>query len=115
MKDAVAAFDLLVGRLTSELIRFVSMTRRRRGRFENRRFHNLESVAADLKEIFGRLGKTVVLVTHDMGEAAYLGDRIVLMREGRVVQEGTLAEFQNRPREPYVTEFLNAQRAVVAL
>lgn len=69
----------------------------------------------DLKDIFGRLGKTVVLVTHDMGEAAYLGDRIVLLRDGRVVQEGSLEEFQQRPAEPFVTEFLNAQRALVAL
>ena len=69
----------------------------------------------DLKEIFARLGKTVVLVTHDMGEAAYLGDRIVLLRDGRIVQEGTLAEFQTRPADPFVTEFLNAQRALVAI
>jgi osmoprotectant transport system ATP-binding protein len=66
----------------------------------------------DLREIFRTLEKTVVLVTHDMGEAAYLADRIVLLREGRVVQEGTLEDFQQRPAEPYVTEFLNAQRAV---
>jgi osmoprotectant transport system ATP-binding protein len=73
------------------------------------------ALQTDLKEIFARLGKTVVLVTHDMGEAAYLGDRIVLLREGKVVQQGTLKDFQERPATPYVTEFLNAQRAVVAL
>jgi osmoprotectant transport system ATP-binding protein len=69
----------------------------------------------DLKDVFMRLKKTVVLVTHDMGEAAYLADRIVLMREGRVVQDGTLREFQQEPAEPFVSEFLNAQRTVVAL
>ncbi len=69
----------------------------------------------DLKEIFARVKQTVVLVTHDMGEAAYLGDRIVLMREGQIVQQGTLKEFQEQPAEPFVTEFLRAQRTVVAI
>ncbi len=66
----------------------------------------------DLKEIFGRLRKTVVLVTHDMAEAGYLGDLIVLMREGRIVQQGTLADLQERPAEGFVTEFMSAQRRV---
>ncbi len=65
----------------------------------------------ELREIFGRLGKTVVLVTHDMHEAAYFAGRIVLMRGGRVVQSGTLADLLERPAEPFVTEFIRAQRA----
>lgn len=69
----------------------------------------------DLKAIFGEVKQTVVLVTHDMGEAAFLADTIVLMREGRIVQQGTLQEFQERPKEQFVTEFLTAQRSVVAL
>lgn len=73
------------------------------------------SLQSDLKELFGSLGKTVLLVTHDMGEAAFLADRIVLLREGRIVQQGTLSDFQERPSEPFVTEFLTAQRSVVAL
>jgi osmoprotectant transport system ATP-binding protein len=43
---------------------------------------------ADLKQIFQTLGKTVVWVTHDMGEAGYFGDRILLLREGKIVQSG---------------------------
>lgn len=73
------------------------------------------ALQSDLKQIFSRLSKTVVLVTHDMGEAAYLADRIVLMQDGAVVQEGTLADFQQRPASPFVTEFLNAQRSLVAV
>lgn len=69
----------------------------------------------DLKDIFRRLGQTVVLVTHDMGEAGYLGDKIVLMRDGAVVQVGTLDDLRERPAAPYVTEFLNAQRSLVQL
>jgi len=66
---------------------------------------------AKLKAIFGGIQKTVVLVTHDMGEAAYLGDDIVVMREGRVVQRGPLADLLERPAEAYVTDFIRAQRS----
>lgn len=66
---------------------------------------------AQIKEIFMRLSKTVVLVTHDMGEAAYFGDTIVLMRAGKIVQAGTLDDLLQRPSEPYVTEFIRTQRS----
>jgi osmoprotectant transport system ATP-binding protein len=64
----------------------------------------------DLKEIFSRLQKTVVFVTHDMGEAGYLGDEIVLMRDGRIVQRGTADDLLERPAEEFVTTFIRAQR-----
>jgi len=64
-----------------------------------------------LKGIFARLNKTVVLVTHDMGEAAYFGDAIVLMRAGKIVQAGTLEDLLKRPSEKYVTDFIRAQRS----
>ncbi len=64
-----------------------------------------------LKEIFARLRKTVVLVTHDMNEAAYLGERIVLLRAGSVVQQGAVADLLQRPAEAFVTQFINAQRS----
>ncbi len=64
-----------------------------------------------MKDIFARLNKTVVLVTHDMGEAAYFGDTIVLMRSGKIVQAGTLDDLLQRPGEPYVTDFIRAQRS----
>jgi osmoprotectant transport system ATP-binding protein len=66
----------------------------------------------DLKEIFQRLNQTAILVTHDLAEAAYLGDEIVLMGEGRVVQRGTLRELQEQPASSFVTEFISAQRSV---
>jgi osmoprotectant transport system ATP-binding protein len=65
----------------------------------------------ELKRIFGMLGKTVVLVTHDMTEAAHFADHIVLMRDGRIVQQGKLAELLERPAEPFVHQFIRAQRA----
>jgi len=68
------------------------------------------SLQEDLKDIFTRLRKTVVLVTHDMAEAAFLADEVVLMNEGRVVQRGTVADLIERPASPFVTQFITAQR-----
>jgi osmoprotectant transport system ATP-binding protein len=68
----------------------------------------------ELRDIFRELGKTVVLVTHDLGEAAYFADEIVLLREGRVVQRGTLAGLTGAPADPFVTRFVNAQRSPLA-
>jgi osmoprotectant transport system ATP-binding protein len=67
----------------------------------------------DLKEIFARLRQTALLVTHDLAEAAYLGDEIVLVNEGRIAQQGSLADFREKPASPFVSEFINAQRALV--
>jgi osmoprotectant transport system ATP-binding protein len=64
----------------------------------------------DLAAIFRRLKKTVVLVTHDMNEAAYLADQIILMRAGRVVQAGTADDLFERPAEPFVSQFIRAQQ-----
>ena len=66
----------------------------------------------DLKEIFTRLQPTTILVTHDLAEAAYLADEIVLMKEGRVVQKGILSDLRDHPAEPFVTEFIEAQRSL---
>jgi osmoprotectant transport system ATP-binding protein len=64
----------------------------------------------DLHRIFRDLRKTVVLVTHDLDEAAFLGDEIALLREGALVQKGSLHELAHRPSDPFVSEFLQAQR-----
>ena len=71
------------------------------------------SLQKDLKEIFGRLQQTVLFVTHDLGEAIYFGDEIVLMNEGRIVQKGSASDLREKPAEPFVSEFINAQRGVV--
>lgn len=68
----------------------------------------------DLREVFRALEKTVVIVTHDMGEAAYFADTIVLMRGGRIVQTGTFDDLNERPAEPFVSEFIGAQRSPIA-
>ncbi|QNH11656.1 ABC transporter ATP-binding protein [Xanthomonas sp. SI] len=71
--------------------------------------HELQT---QMRELFALLGKTVVLVTHDVAEAAYLGDTLVLMRNGRVVQEGSVRELLDAPAEPFVGQFLHAQRTL---
>ena len=63
----------------------------------------------ELREIFSRLGKTVVMVTHDVAEAALFGTTIALMTRGRVVQHGPFEELARRPADPFVREFLVAQ------
>jgi osmoprotectant transport system ATP-binding protein len=62
-----------------------------------------------LGTLFGRLGKTVVLVTHDIREASLLGATITLMTGGRVVQQGSFADLVERPATPFVSQFLTAQ------
>lgn len=68
----------------------------------------------DLRQAFSDLGKTVVLVTHDMGEAWYLGNRVCLMRAGRIVQQGRVEDLVENPSDPFVTKFINAQRSPLA-
>ena len=50
------------------------------------------------------------MVTHDLGEAAYFADTILLMRAGRVVQHGSYEDLGQRPKDPFVTRFIEAQR-----
>jgi len=73
------------------------------------------SLQRDLKEIFARLGQTVLFVTHDLAEAVYFGNEIVLMNEGRVVQEGTVTDLRDKPANAFVSEFINAQRGIATL
>jgi osmoprotectant transport system ATP-binding protein len=65
----------------------------------------------DLRRIFQALTKTVVLVTHDLSEAAFFGDLIVLLRAGKIVQQGGLSDLVQAPADPFVTRFINAQRS----
>lgn len=68
----------------------------------------------DLKAIFKELNKTVLLVTHDLGEAAYLGDSIALMQSGDIIQKGTIREITEAPANDFVRQFVTAQRSPLA-
>ena len=69
----------------------------------------------DLRAIFAELGKTVVLVTHDVREAAFFGDCLVMMRDGRILQRGRLDDLIERPADPFVTRFIHAQQDPISL
>jgi osmoprotectant transport system ATP-binding protein len=64
----------------------------------------------DLKDIFDRLKKMVVMVTHDMGEAGFFGQHVLLLGGGRVVQSGTIDDLIRRPADDFVQRFISAQR-----
>ncbi|HEY0943117.1 MAG TPA: ATP-binding cassette domain-containing protein [Steroidobacter sp.] len=66
----------------------------------------------DLRRLFERLGKSVLLVTHDMAEAAFFARSIVLMREGKIVQRGTYKDLIEAPAEQFVSDFVQAQRGL---
>lgn len=65
----------------------------------------------ELREIFHQLKKTLLIVTHDIAEAGFLADRLVLLRQGKTVQSGSLAELVKNPANEFVTRFINAQRS----
>jgi osmoprotectant transport system ATP-binding protein len=69
----------------------------------------------DLKGICTRLQQAVLLVTHDLAEAAFLGDEIALMNEGRIIQRGSIADLRAKPADEFVREFISAQRGLVQL
>jgi len=64
----------------------------------------------DLREIFERLNKTVIMVTHDIAEAAFFGHTLVLMRAGKVLQHGPFRELARHPAEEFVAHFVQAQK-----
>lgn len=68
----------------------------------------------ELKAIFSQLGKTVIMVTHDIAEAAFFGQTLVLMRDGHIVQAGPFKELAQTPAEPFVERFISAQREPMA-
>ncbi len=59
-----------------------------------------------LIELQQELGKTIVFITHDLNEAMLLGDRIAVMRDGRIVQIGTPEEILTDPANDYVAQFV---------
>ncbi|WP_368562898.1 ATP-binding cassette domain-containing protein [Pseudoxanthomonas sp. UTMC 1351] len=69
--------------------------------------HDLQT---QMRELFALLNKTVVLVTHDVAEAVWLGDTLVLLRAGKILQKGGIDELLDVPADPFVHQFMNAQR-----
>ena len=65
---------------------------------------------SELKDIFKQMRKTVLLVTHDLHEAGFLADHIILLNQGEIAQSGTMAELVKSPKNEFVKLFVNAQR-----
>ena len=66
----------------------------------------------ELRDIFRALGKTVVMVTHDIGEAGFFGDDIVLIRDGVIIQRGDIRALAEAPADDFIRQFVHAQRGV---
>ncbi|MEW9677540.1 betaine/proline/choline family ABC transporter ATP-binding protein [Lentibacillus sp. L22] len=71
-----------------------------------------DSLQDEFKKLQKELGKTIVFVTHDMDEALKLGDRIVIMRDGEIVQADTPDEILRNPANEFVEEFLGKERLI---
>ncbi|CCH79760.1 glycine betaine ABC transporter (ATP-binding protein) [Nostocoides japonicum T1-X7] len=59
-----------------------------------------------LVDLQSKLGKTILFITHDLNEAMRLGDRIAMMRDGRIVQIGTSEDILNNPANDFVAQFV---------
>ncbi|MEM1165721.1 MAG: ATP-binding cassette domain-containing protein [Planctomycetota bacterium] len=64
----------------------------------------------ELKRIFAALKKAVLIVTHDLAEAEYFADRVVLLRDGSIAQQGPPEDLLERPADEFVRTFVRAQR-----
>jgi iron(III) transport system ATP-binding protein len=65
-----------------------------------------EQMRVELRELHDRLGKTAIYVTHDQTEAMVMSDRVVLINEGRVAQDGSPRELFERPCTRFAAQFL---------
>lgn len=70
------------------------------------------NLQTELKDLFNRLKKTVIIVTHDLAEAAYFGHTINILRNGELLQSGTFEELRDHPSHPFVEEFIRSQRSI---
>jgi spermidine/putrescine transport system ATP-binding protein len=68
--------------------------------------HLRAQVQAELLELHRKIDTTFVMVTHDQGEAMFMGGHLAVMKDGRMVQMGTPREVYSRPKNKFVAEFL---------
>ena len=64
------------------------------------------SMQDELLEIQNKLGKTILFITHDINEAFRLGDRVAIMRDGKIIQSGTPESLLTGPEDDYVEKFV---------
>ena len=68
-----------------------------------------EALLGDLERIIHETRTTAVMATHDQAEALRLADRMAVMKEGKIVQIGTVAEVMNRPADGFVASFVGVE------
>ena len=66
------------------------------------------AMRVELKHLHEQLGLTFIFVTHDQTEALVMSDRIIVMHQGRLIQDGTPTALYDRPESPYVASFIGA-------
>ncbi|NNJ27605.1 ATP-binding cassette domain-containing protein [Alienimonas chondri] len=71
-----------------------------------------DELQGELVELFASLKKTVVIVTHDLAEAARMSDDLVLLSDGRVAQRGPFEELRDDPADRFVERFVTAHRGL---
>ncbi len=69
-----------------------------------------EALAEDYRRLHASLGLTSVMITHDMLEALLLADRIVVLREGRIIADGAPAELMRRDDDAFLRELMHTPR-----
>ncbi len=67
-----------------------------------------EAMQVELKHLHEKLGITFIMVTHDQTEALVMSDRIIVMSDGKIIQDGTPADLYDRPATPYVANFIGS-------
>lgn len=73
-----------------------------------------EAMQVELKHLHKKIGITFILVTHDQKEALVMSDRIVVMHEGRIVQDGSPTELYDHPATSYVANFIGTSNLIPA-
>ena len=65
-----------------------------------------QELQIELKEMLAAIGRTTIIVTHDQDEAMALSERVIVMNQGRIIQDGTPSEIYRRPKTRFVAEFI---------
>ena len=74
-----------------------------------------ESMQTELRELQRSLGMTFIMVTHDQTEAMRMSDRIIVMRDGQLIQAGSPTDLYESPATPYVADFLGQANVIDAI
>jgi len=71
-----------------------------------------QTVITDLEKVIRENGITAVLVTHDRSEALRFSDRVMFLKEGKIIQEGSIQEIRERPADPFMARFFGIEKLI---